>query len=65
MLPRNESGMRKFSVENWDRSRAELPWGEPAVLRDFKLMMNLFVSTEGCTVKDGLVLLGIKCRKEM
>ena len=70
MLPRNESGMRKFDAENLDWRRAELPWDEPVVLRDFKCIMNLFISTRGCTIKSGLVCAtkltleaGVDCRR--
>lgn len=65
MLPRNESGTRKLGAENLDQCWAELPWDEPAVLRDFKLMMNLLISTAGCIVKGRLMLLGARCRKEI
>ena len=65
MLPRKESGVRKFSAENWDQSRAELRWDELVVLRDFKLIMNRFISTGGCINKGELVLMGAGCRKEI
>ena len=54
MLPRNESVIRKLSAENLDQCRAALVWDEPAVPRDFKLIMNLFISTKGCIVKEEL-----------
>ena len=57
--------MRKLGVENLDQCWAELPWDEPAVLRDFKLIMNLFINNEGCIVEGGLVLLYAKCEKEI
>ena len=46
----------KNSRASWDDS-------EPAVLRDLKLIINLFISTEGCIVKGEPVLLGAKCGK--
>ena len=65
MLPRSESGTRKFGAENLDQRWAELPWDEPAVLIDFKSMMNLFINTEGCIIRGGFMLLDTKCSKEI
>ena len=65
MLPRNESGTRKLGAENLDQCRAELHWDGPAVSRDLKLIMNLFISTEGCISKGRIKLFGAKHRKEV
>lgn len=57
--------MWKLGAENMDQCRAELLWDGPAVLRDFKLIMNLFVSSGGCIVIGELVLSRAKCRKKI
>ena len=60
MLPRDKSGMRKLGEENLDQCRAEPLCNELSVLRDFKLMKNLFMSTGGCIIKGGAMLFGAK-----
>lgn len=62
MLPSNESrAPRKLSAENLDPlCRAELLWDKPAVLRDLRLIMNLFISTKGCVVRSPFVLVDTK-----
>ena len=57
MFPINESGMRKLSAENVDRCWAKLLWDDPGTLREFKLIMNLFISTGGCILEGEPVLL--------
>ena len=62
-VPRSEFGMRKSGAENLDQCRAELPWDEPAVPRDFKFIMNLLASTDGYIVKGGLALLSAEMKR--